>query len=322
MAVTNAPNVIENRKNLSPNNKIRKFFIYLKNNYWLYIMLIFPIAFLIIFKYIPMYGLTIAFKDYDVIRGYGDSPWIGFEAFKEVFRMKDFYKVLRNTLMLNLLDLVVGFPAPIILAILLNEVTSKWFKKISQTILYLPHFLSWIIIAGIMYQLLSPQTGLINSIIIKNGGQSIPFLTEKWHWLFTYNAIGVWQSAGWGTIIYLAAISGINSELYEAATVDGAGRLRRIWHITLPGIKSTIIVLLIINLGRIMGISFDRPYAIGNSIVLEFSDVISTFVYRIGIQSVRYNIATAVGLFQSVIGLILVLLTDYIAKRFGEDGIF
>jgi putative aldouronate transport system permease protein len=294
---------------------------FIKRDIGLYLMLLIPMIAVIIFNYVPMAGLIIAFKDYDVIAGFVDSPWIGFDAFKEVFKSKDFYKVLRNTLTLNFMDLIVGFPAPIVLAIMLNEIRVKWFKKISQTILYMPYFLSWIIIAGIMYQLLSPVTGLVNIMIRNMGGQTIPFLSEKWHWLFTYNAVGVWQSAGWGTIIYLAAITGINGELYEAAVVDGAGRFRKIWHITLPGIRPTIVVMLIITLGRILSVGFDRPYAMRNPIVNEFADVISTYVYDVGIKSLRYNISTAVGLFQSAIGLLLVIITDRISKKLGEQGI-
>jgi len=311
-------NQVKVKKQLRTKNNI---FYFIKRDIALYLMFFIPLCFLLVFYYAPMYGLIIAFKDYDVTRAFSESAWIGLDAFKEVFHSSDFYLVLRNTIVLNFLDLIVGFPTPIILAILLNEVRCKWFKKISQTIMYLPHFLSWIIIAGISYQLLSPSTGLMNILIRHLGGQSVPFLTEKWHWLATYNVIGVWQTAGWGTIIYLAAITGINSELYEAAGIDGAGRLKKIWHISLPGIRSTIIVMLIITLGRILGIGLERPYAIGNPIVREFSDVISTYVYRVGIQSLRFNIGTAVGLFQSIVGLILVLITDSIAKKFGEDGI-
>jgi ABC-type polysaccharide transport system, permease component len=301
------------------------FMFFLKRDWLLYLMLLIPLIFVIIFKYVPMLGLIIAFKDYDPVSGgfsgILQSKWIGIDVFKEIFKMKDFYKVVRNTLLLNVLDLVTGFPAPILLAIFLNELRMQKFKKISQTILYLPHFLSWVIISGIMYQLLSPNSGLVNLLIMQAGGQPIPFVSEKWHWLLTYNIVGIWQSAGWGTIIYLAAITGINTELYEAATVDGAGRIKKIWHITLPGIRSTIIVMLIMNLGKIMGISFERAFAMGNSMVMDFGDVIATFVYRVGLQSVRYNVATAVGLFQSVIGLLLVVLTDFIAKRSGEQGI-
>lgn len=294
----------------------------IKNDFSLYLLLVIPIVFLYLFSYKPMYGLIIAFKDYDVVRSFADSAWIGFDVFKEIFRSNEFYKVLRNTLVLNGLDLITGFPAPIILAIILNEVRIKWFKKVSQTLLYMPYFLSWVIVSGIMYQLLSPQTGLINILITSMGGTSIPFLTDKLLWVISYNAIGIWQGAGWGTIIYLAAITGINSELYEAAVVDGAGRLRKIWHITLPGIRATIIVLLIINLGRIMASSFDRPYTLGNAMVMDYADVISTYVYRAGLQSVRYNLATAVGLFQSVVGFVMVIIANFAAKKTGEGGIF
>lgn len=294
---------------------------YLKRDWQLYVLLIFPLAFALVFKFLPFFGLSIAFLDYDVVGGFENAKFIGFDAFIEVFKMKDFYIALRNTIMLNGLDLIVGFPAPIILAICLNEIRNKYFKRVSQTILYLPHFLSWVIIAGIFYQLLSPTTGYINILLTRHGADSIPFLTEKWHWLVSYCLIGVWQSMGWGTIIYLAAITGINGDLYEAATVDGAGRWRKIWNITIPCIRSTIVVMLIMSLGRILGISFERPYTLDNPLVRDFSDVISTFVYRVGLQSHRYNIATAVGLFQSVVGLIFVFGSDKIAKLMGEDGI-
>ena len=297
------------------------FKYYLKRDWQLYVLLFFPLAFAIVFKFLPLLGLSVAFLNYDVVGGFERAKFIGFDACKEIFKMKDFYIALRNTIVLNGLDLIIGFPAPIILAILLNEIRNKYFKRISQTVLYLPHFLSWVIIAGIFYQLLSPSTGFVNVLIMRHGGESIPFLTEKWHWLVSYCLIGVWQSMGWGTIIYLAAITGINADLYEAATVDGAGRWRKIWNITLPCIRSTIVVMLIMSLGRILGISFERPYTLDNPLVRDFSDVISTFVYRVGLQSHRYNIATAVGLFQSVVGLIFVFASDKFAKLMGEDGI-
>jgi putative aldouronate transport system permease protein len=269
-----------------------------------------------------MYGVNIAFKEYNMFAGVAKSPWIGFENFKEIFGMKDFSLALRNTLFLNVMDLVFGFPSPIILAILLNELRIVKVKKIAQTLLYLPHFLSWVIIGGMVLQIFAPTTGIVNAIIIKMGGTNIPFLIDKWYWLFTYTGIGIWQSAGWGTIIYLAAITGINEELYEAAEVDGAGRIRKIWHITLPGIRPTIVILLILNVGRMMNIGFERPYTIGNVLVRDFSEVLSTFVYRIGIQSMRFSIATAAGVFQSVVGLVLLLITNSVAKRFGEQGVW
>lgn len=299
----------------------RGFLYYLKRDWQLYLLVALPLAFAIVFYYLPFLGLSIAFLDYNTITGFAGAKFIGFDAFAEIFTQKDFYKVLRNTLVLNLLDLVFSFPAPIILAIMLNEVKNRYFKKVSQTILYLPHFLSWVIIAGIFYQLLQPNTGIINVMLTKSGGAEIPFLTEKYHWVASYVVIGVWQSMGWGTIIYLAAITGINGDLYEAATIDGAGRWRKIWNVTLPCIRGTIVVMLIMSLGRIVGISFERPYTLSNTMVTDFSDVISTYVYRVGLSNQRYNIATAVGLFQSVVGLIFVIGSDKFAKALGEDGI-
>lgn len=285
------------------------------NQDWqLYALLSLPMLYFLIFKYIPMYGVTIAFKDFNMFQGIWKSPWVGLDAFREIFLMKDFYKVLRNTMLLNLLDLVVSFPAPIVLAVLLNEIRIKWFKKGAQTVLYLPHFISWVIIGGMVYQLLSTNTGLVNILLKSSGMKAIPFLTEPIYWVITYVGSGVWQNAGWGTIIYLAALAGINKELYEAAEVDGAGRLRKIWNITLPGIKPTIMILLIINIGNMASIGFERPFVLANPLVTDVSDVISTFVYKVGVQSARFTIATAIGLFQAVVGLIFLLSSNYISK--------
>lgn len=294
---------------------------YLKRDWQLYVLLMIPMAFVIIFKFLPMLGLSIAFLDYKPIRGFQGSEFIGLEVFKKIFTSKDFYAALKNTLLLNILDLLVGFPVPIIIAILLNEIYCKWFKKLTQTVLYLPHFLSWVIIAGLAYQLFSPVSGYVNVLITRMGGEIVPFLTEEVNWVISYVLIGVWQGMGWGTIIYLAAITGIDAELYEAATVDGAGRWRKIWYITLPCLKATIIVMLIMSLGRIMGSSLERPYTLSNPMVTGVSDVISTYVYRVGLQQNQYNIATAVGLFQSLVGVVLVFIADKTAKLMGEGGI-
>ncbi|CAM4368549.1 ABC transporter permease subunit [Paenibacillus sp. FSL H7-0942] len=294
---------------------------YLKRYWQLYALISLPIIYFLIFRYGPMYGVQIAFKDFNLFQGISGSEWIGFDAFREVFGMRDFYTTLRNTFMLNFLDLVVSFPAPIILAIMLYEVRFKWFKKISQTILYIPHFISWVIIGGIVYQLFGNQSGMVNGVLESMGLNSIPFLTEKNPWLVTYLFTGVWQSAGWGTILYLAALTGVNKELFEAAEIDGASRLKRIWHITLPSIKPTIVTLLILNLGHMVSIGFDRPYIIGNTAVREYSDVLSTFVYRVGLESGQYTLATVVGLFQAVVGLIFVLGSNYISKKATGEGI-
>jgi len=302
-------------------NKKKGLLYYIKHDFWLYLMLCIPVAYIVIFKYAPMYGIQIAFKDYNIFQGANASPWNDFATFKQIFSSPQFYQVVRNTLMLNGLDLIVGFPAPIILAILINELAWTRFKKISQTILYLPHFLSWVIIGGIVAQLLSP-TGMLNSLITHLGGEPLPFLTNKYAWVATYAFVGVWQNAGWGTILYLAAMTGIDKQLYEAAEVDGAGRFGKIWNVTLPGIRSTIVILLILQLGNIMAINFDRPFNIQNNLVMDFGDVISTYVYRVGIQSANFSVGAAVGLFQSVICLIFLLSSNFISRKLGENGIW
>ena len=295
----------------------------LARDWRLYVMMILPLTFYILFCYKPMVGVIIAFQKFNMFKGMWASPWIGFENFRFVMKMPDFSVALGNTLWLNFLGLVAGFPVPIILAIMLNEMRAIKVKKISQTLLYLPHFLSWIIIGGMVLQLFSP-TGVVNTLM-RNWGwidKNIPFLTDGVHWQATYTIVGVWQSMGWGTILYLSAITGINMELFEAAKIDGANKMQQIWHVTLPGIRSTIVVLLILNIGQMMNISFDRPYVLGNSQVMKYCDVLSTFVYRAGITNSKFDRATAIGLFQSVVGLIMISTANLITKRLGEDGIW
>jgi len=288
-------------------------------------MLIPPIAFFAIFRYIPMTYIQIAFKKYSIVKNVWELPWAnnyGFEYFIKAFSNRDFLFALRNTVMLNVLDLVVGFPAPIILALLLNELPFKRFKRFTQTVAYMPHFLSWIIIAGMATQLLAPTSGLINIVIKRLGLDPIPFLNDPNYWVWTYVFLGIWQSIGWNTIIYLAALTSINPELYEAAAIDGAGRFRQIWHITLPGLRPTIVTLLILSLGRILSSEFDRPYALGNHLVNNVSNVIATFVYTNGIRGLQFSLTTAVGLFQSVVCVIFLVIADILAKKFGERGIW
>jgi putative aldouronate transport system permease protein len=293
-----------------------------RRDFQLYLLVLLPIFYFILFKYVPMSGAVIAFKDFSISKGIWGSQWIGFENFRQLFAMSQFYRAVRNTLLLNVLDICFSFPVPILFAILLNEIRSKWFKKGAQTILYLPHFISWVIISGLVYQMFSTDSGMINNALKTFGLPVVPFLTDKTNWVFVYLGTGIWQSAGWGTIIYLAALTGVNKELYEAAEVDGAGRLKKIWHISLPGIRSTIVVLLILQIGQIMTIGFERPYLMGNMMVMDNADVISTFVYKAGLQSAQFSIATATGLFQAVIGLLFVLSANFIARRFGEQGIW
>jgi putative aldouronate transport system permease protein len=296
----------------------------IRGNYILYVMLLLPLAYFVVFKYIPMTNIVIAFKDYNMFKTVWESPWAEdlLKYFKMAFSSLDFVRALRNTILLNFLDLVFGFPFPILLALMLNEIAFKRFKRVTQTILYMPHFLSWIIISGMAMHIFAPEKGMINILLSRMGQMTIPFLSDTTLWVITYVGLGVWQSAGYNTIVYLAAITGINPELYEASEIDGAGRLRKILHVTLPGIRPTIVVMLILNLGRILNISFDRPYALGNFLVRDWSDVISTYVYRVGIQSQQFSLATAVGLFQSVVCVIFLVSANVISERMGERGIW
>lgn len=295
----------------------------LRRDWQLYLLLLLPVAFVILFKYAAYPGLRIAFMNYKPAKGYPGSAWVGWGTFEKIFRDADFLRALQNSLVFNFLDLLAGFPVPIILALLLNELRFLRFKKISQTVLYLPHFLSWVIIASVAYTLFKPESGLVN-ILLKDAGlikTGIPFLSEKWHWAVTYLLVGVWQGMGWGSIIYLAAITGINAELYEAATMDGANRLRKIWHVTLPGIRATTVTLLILNLGRVMGSNFERLSAFGNVRVKDFQYQLAIYIYEKGLAGNNFSSATAVGLFQSAVGFVLVLAADRFAKSLGENGL-
>lgn len=296
---------------------------WLQRDWRLYLMLLIPIVWYILFCYKPMAGLQIAFQKYNMFNP-AKSKWIWLDNFKFVFGMSDFGIALKNTLILNGLDLLFGFPVPIILAILLNEMRTLKLKKFSQTMLYLPHFLSWVIIGGMVLQIFAPTSGVINSTLLRWGwiSENIPFLTDGPTWTFTYVLVGVWQSMGWGTILYLAAITGLDMNLFEAARIDGANKLQQIWHVTLPGIRSTIVVLLIMNIGRMMSIGFDRPFIIGNTKVKDYCDVISTFVYRAGITNSQFARATAIGLFQSIVGLVLITGANTVSRLFDEQSIW
>ena len=301
----------------------RRRYLWLLRDWQLYLLLLLPVGFVLLFKYAAYPGLRIAFMNFKPARGFAGSEWVGFSIFAKIFRDADFLRALKNSLAFNFLDLAVGFPVPIILAILLNELRFNRFKRVSQTVLYLPHFLSWVIVASVSYTLFRPDTGLVN-MLLKQAGlieKGIPFLTEKSHWAATYLLVGVWQNMGWGTIIYLAAITSINGELYEAATIDGATRLRKIWHVTLPGIRATTVTLLIMNLGRVMGSNFERLSAFGNVQVKEYQYQLAIYIYEKGLASGNFSNATAVGLFQSLLGFILVLAADRFAKSLGENGL-
>ena len=296
---------------------------FLKRDWQLYLMLLLPVALVIIFNYAAYPGLRMAFMDYKPAKGYAGSEWVGFGIFQKIFKDSDFKRALRNSIVFNLLDLFVGFPVPIILALMLNELRFVGFKKVTQTILYLPHFLSWAIIGSVAYYLFRPSTGLVNVLLMKWGliEKGIPFLTEKWHWAVSYLLIGVWQGMGWNTILYLAAITSINGELYEAAIVDGANKWQKMIYVTLPGIKGTIVTLLIMNLGRVMGSNLERLTAFDNTQVRDFEYQLAIYIYQKGLGNGKFSMGTAVGLFQSFVGLILVLISDRIAKALGEEGL-
>ena len=294
-----------------------------KNNWQLFAMLLIPMAFVFVFNYMIYPNLRIAFMNFRPARGW-DSDWVGFDTFRRVFTDPDFHRALRNTVVFNIADIILHFPAPIILALMLNELRYRNFKRVAQTVLYLPHFLSSVIVASLAYTLLRPSTGLIN-VALMNAGiieSGIPFLTSNWHWVFSYLTINIWQAMGWGSIIYLATLSSIDPELYDAATVDGANRFRRLWHITLPSIKPTIIILLIMRLGNLLGSGFERLFAFGNVNVREFQYQISIYIYEKGLGPAGdFSRATAVGLFQTAVGCLLVFGADRFAKAIGEDGL-
>ena len=303
--------------------------VYLKRYWQLYALLALPLIYLVIFKYVPMAYVQVAFKKFMYDANHKINVWtmpwadnFGFEYFKQAFGYADFWKALRNTLALNILDLLIGFPAPIIFALILNELPFKGFKKAVQTIAYMPHFLSWVIIGSLSLQLFAENSGMVNMLIKSLGGTPIPFLSENFHWAGNYIGWGVWQSFGWNSIVYLAAIAGISPDLYEAASMDGAGRFQKMWHITLPALKPTIVVLLIMNLGYIMGGGMERPMALGNNLVWDFAETIPVFVYRVGIKGLRFSLTTAVGLFQSVVGVILILSANWVSRKLGERGIW
>jgi putative aldouronate transport system permease protein len=289
---------------------------------YLYLLLLPAVIYYIVFKYIPMYGVIIAFKDFSFARGILGSKWIGFDNFKYLFGLNDFYKVFFNSIYLSFLRLLWGFPIPIILALMLNEMRGFRYKKVLQTIVYLPHFISWVVVGGIIISFLSPTWGIVNQIIKALGHEAVFFMAKGQYFRRIIVASDIWKGAGWGTIIYLAAITGINPELYEAATVDGANKLQRLWYITLPSIRTTIVLCLILRMGSIMSNGFEQIFVLQNSQNLSVSEVFETWVYRLGLLNGRFSFATTVGLFTSLISLIFLASADRFAKKLGEEGIF
>ena len=282
------------------------------------------VVYFIIFKYVPMGGIVIAFKNYKISQGIFGSAWCGLDNFTKAFATPTFARSVRNTLTISGLKLLFGFPMPIILALMLNEVTHLRFKKTVQTVSYLPHFLSWVVLAGLFQQLLSPNNGAVNAVLRDVFGlqKSIYFLGDNHYFRGTLIVTDIWKNVGWSSILYLATISGIDPALYEAATVDGATRWQCTRYITVPSLVSTIVVMLILNVGSIMDAGFDQVFNLYNSAVYQTGDIIDTYVYRYGLGDMKYSLATAVGLFKNIIAFILVLGTNLIARRISGEGIW
>ena len=288
----------------------------------LYFLLLPPVVFMIIFKFLPLTWITMAFKDYNIFRGLGQSPWVGMKHFVRLFSSDEFFLVFRNTLVINIYRIVFLFPAPIMVALLLNEVRALAFKRIVQTIIYIPHFLSWVVIAAIFIQILSVDGGLVNQIMSSFGFRPVPFLMDKRFFRAILVITAGWKDVGWNTIIYLAAITAIDPNLYEAAMVEGAGRFRKMWYITLPGIASTVVVLLLLRMGQILGSNVDQVLMLYNPLVYEVGDVLGTYVYRMGLGKMEYSFGTAVGLFNSVIGFALLLGANALTRKLSERSIW
>jgi putative aldouronate transport system permease protein len=295
---------------------------YLNKKKYLYILLIPGVAYFLVFNYIPMYGIIIAFKDFNFAKGILKSSWIGLENFKYMFGLSDFYTVFWNSLYLSFLKLLFGFPFPILLALFLNEMRNRTYQKITQTLIYLPHFISWVIIGGILVNFLSPSWGVLNIFLKQLGVEPIFFLADNAYFRPLVVLSSIWKDSGWESIIYLAAIASVNTELYEAASIDGASRMKRLWYITIPSIKSTIVILLILRLGHIMSNGFEQVFVLQNPMNLGVSEVFETYAYRVGILGGRFSFGATVGLFTSVIGLIFLLASNRIAKWLKEDGIW
>lgn len=289
---------------------------------YLYLLVLPGTIYFIVYRYIPLLGSVIAFQDYNPFQGFLRSKWVGLEHFYKIFDNRDVIRVLFNTLQLSLLQIAFAFPAPILLALMLNEVRSSLAKRWIQSIVYLPHFLSWVVIAGIATVFLRSE-GFVNQLLHSAfGTEPIYFLQTPMFFKPLLILEVIWKETGWGTVVFLAALAGVNAELYEAAVVDGAGRLRRIWHITLPAIRSTVVILLILRLGSVMDSGFEQVFLMLNPYVMEVGNVLDTYVYYKGILQADFSFGTAVGLFKSVVGLILVVLANRLAKRFGEEGIY
>ena len=294
----------------------------MRRDHLLYYMAIPGILYFIVFKYLPMGGVVIAFQDFHPFTGFLNSPWVGFKHFERLFTDYDFITLMRNTLMLSLFQIVFAFPAPIILALMLNELRREWFKRSIQTLVYIPHFMSWVVVVAMFFVLFESEQSAFQLLLERLGFEKFTIMMSSDLFRPMYILQVIWRESGWGTIIYLAALTAVSPELYEAAKMDGANRFRQIWHITLPGIRSTIVILFLLKLSDILELSFEHVYVLINSLNRDVAEVFDTYVYRVGLINGQLSYATSVGLFKGLVGLLLVLVANWLAKKLGEEGLF
>ncbi|GAB2670332.1 ABC transporter permease [Paenibacillus thermoaerophilus] len=307
----------------SHTGKLRRIARRMHKERYIYLLLLPGLLYFIVYRYLPMFGIVIAFKDYSPFLGFADSPWVGLANFARIFESPEVVQVMINTLVISFLQIVFAFPAPILLALMLNEVRRQSLKRVIQSIVYLPHFLSWVVVVGIV-SIFFRNEGLVNDFLVYRMGfeQPIPFLTNPDFFRPMIVLEVIWKEVGWGTIIFLAAMAGVNPNLYEAAVMDGASRFRQIWHVTLPAIRSTIVVLLIIRLGDVLEVGFEQIFLQLNAFNLDIGNTLDTYVYYKGIQQSDYSFSTAVGVFKGLVGLVLVMTANWLAKRYGEEGVY
>ncbi|MEN6315738.1 MAG: ABC transporter permease subunit [Clostridiaceae bacterium] len=304
------------------NRSISEKLIYIKKRKFLYILLIPVLVYFIIFYYLPIWGIAMAFQDYNPIKGLFGSSWVGLKHFEDIFHGRDIWRLLRNTVLINTYSLVFAFPMPIIFALMLNEVRNMRFKKLVQTVTYMPHFLSTVVVVGMVFAVLSPSTGFVNNVIAKLGGDPIYFVTKPEYFRTIFIASGIWQRTGWESIIYLAAITSIDPALYEAAEIDGARKMQQIFHVTLPSIASTIVFMFIMAIGKLLNIEFEKIYLMATAPVKDVAYVISVYVYEKGIIGGSYGLSTAIGLFNSIISMILVITANKLSHKFINMGLW
>ncbi|MEK3721471.1 sugar ABC transporter permease [Paenibacillus sp. FSL H8-0034] len=313
--------VSETRSSIS-DSKMNAFKRRLKRQKWFFIMLLPGLLYFLIYKYMPMWGILIAFQDYQPFLGFFGSKWVGFKHFETFFGNEMFWQLFKNTFILAVYNIVFFFPLPIIISLMLNEVRRDIFKRWIQTLIYVPHFVSWVVVVGISFLFFTTEGGIVNTMLNNMGAEPVKFLLSKDWFRTIVTSQVIWKETGWGTIIFLAALAGVDPGLYEAARIDGANRWRQMWHITLPAIRSTIIILLILRIGTFLDSGFEQIFLMVNPLNREVGEVFDTYVYTTGISQGKFSYSTAVGVFKSIIGLLLVTGANRLAKKFGEEGIY